>query len=61
MIAFRTITYFLVTSLLSATVGLVLVVAIQPGKLEGLKATLGNGKHSINPLKSFISWKLSTM
>ena len=45
MIAFRTITYFLLTSLLSATVGLVLVVAIQPGKLEGLKATLGNGQY----------------
>jgi len=43
MIAFRTITYFLITSLLSATVGLILVVAIQPGKIEGLKATLGNG------------------
>ena len=45
MIAFRTITYFLITSLLSATVGLILVVAIQPGKIEGLKATLGNGEH----------------
>ena len=45
MIAFRTITYFLITSLLSATVGLILVVAIQPGKLEGLKATLGNGEY----------------
>ena len=44
MIAFRTILYFLITSLLSATVGLVLVVSIEPGKLEGLKQTLGNGE-----------------
>ena len=45
MIAFRTITYFLLTSLLSGCVGLILVVAIQPGKIEGLKATLGNGEY----------------
>ena len=31
MIAMRTITYFLVTSLLSAVVGLALVIAIHPG------------------------------
>jgi len=42
MIAFRTITYFLLTSLLSATVGLVLVVSIHPGDYT-MKKVLGDG------------------
>jgi len=42
MIAFRTITYFLLTSLLSATVGLVLVVSIHPGDYT-MKQVLGDG------------------
>merc|ERR1719270_1657782 len=42
MIAFRTISYFLLTSLLSACVGLVLVVAIHPGN-NTMKEALGDG------------------
>jgi len=42
MIAFRTITYFLLTSLLSASVGLVLVVSIHPGDYT-MKKVLGDG------------------
>jgi len=42
MIAFRTISYFLLTSLLSATVGLVLVVAVHPGD-NSMKEVLGDG------------------
>merc|ERR1719270_1138703 len=42
MIAFRTISYFLLTSLLSACVGLVLVVAIHPGD-NSMKEVLGDG------------------
>ena len=42
MIAMRTIIYFLVTSLISAIIGLVLVLLIHPGNPE-TKATLGNG------------------
>lgn len=42
MIALRTIVYFLATSLISAIIGLVLVLAIHPGN-AGLKATLGDG------------------
>merc|ERR1719361_2595542 len=42
MIAMRTIIYFLVTSLLSAIIGLILVLLIHPGNPE-TKATLGNG------------------
>jgi len=41
-IALRTIVYFLVTSLLSAVVGLVLVIAIHPGNPE-TRALLGKG------------------
>ena len=43
MIAMRTIIYFLVTSLLSAIIGLILVLLIHPGNPE-TKAELGNGK-----------------
>ena len=43
MIAFRTISYFLLTSLLSATVGLVLVVAVHPGD-NSMKEVLGDGE-----------------
>jgi len=42
MIAMRTIIYFLVTSLLSAIIGLILVLVIHPGNPE-TKAELGNG------------------
>ena len=42
MIAMRTIIYFLVTSLLSAIIGLILVLLIHPGNPE-TKAELGNG------------------
>ena len=45
MIAMRTIIYFLVTSLLSAIIGLILVLLIHPGNPE-TKAELGNGKQS---------------
>ena len=44
MIAFRTISYFLLTSLLSATVGLVLVVAVHPGD-NSMKEVLGDGEY----------------
>ena len=50
MIALRTIVYFIVTSLLSACVGLVLVVAIHPGNPE-VKKVLGSGKkHALHRL-----------
>jgi len=42
MIALRTIVFFIVTSLLSACVGLVLVIAIHPGNPE-TKTLLGSG------------------
>ena len=42
MIAFRTILYFLVTSLISACVGLFLVLVIHPGNAE-IKTELGDG------------------
>ena len=42
MVAFRTILYFLVTSLLAACVGLVLVISIHPGD-NSLKTELGEG------------------
>jgi len=42
MIALRTIVYFLATSLISAVIGMVLVLVIHPGNAE-TKATLGNG------------------
>lgn len=42
MIALRTIIYFLATSLISAIIGLVLVLAIHPGNAE-TKAELGDG------------------
>ena len=43
MIAFRTILYFLITSLISACVGLALVLAVHPGD-SSLKESLGEGK-----------------
>ena len=43
MVAFRTILYFLVTSLLAACVGLVLVISIHPGD-NSLKTELGEGE-----------------
>ena len=43
MIAFRTILYFLITSLISACVGLALVLAVHPGD-STLKKSLGEGK-----------------
>jgi len=43
MIALRTMSYFLMTSLISALIGLVLVLAIHPGSV-GLKEELGEGK-----------------
>ena len=46
MIALRTIVYFIITSLLSACVGLVLVIAIHPGNPE-VKTLLGSGKEFI--------------
>ena len=46
MIAFRTILYFLLTSLLAATVGLVLVVTIHPGD-NTMKEALGNGEYRL--------------
>ena len=50
MIALRTIVYFIVTSLLSACVGLILVVAIHPGNPE-VKKVLGSGKkHELHQL-----------
>jgi len=42
MIAFRTILYFLITSLISACVGLALVLAVHPGD-SSLKESLGEG------------------
>lgn len=42
MIALRTIIYFMATSLISAIIGLVLVLAIHPGNPE-TKAELGDG------------------
>ena len=42
MIALRTIVYFILTSLLSACVGLVLVIIIHPGNPE-VKTLLGSG------------------
>ena len=42
MIALRTIIYFLVTSLISALIGLALVLAIHPGDSE-TKKILGDG------------------
>jgi Na+/H+-dicarboxylate symporter len=42
MIALRTIVFFMVTSLLAACVGLVLVIAIHPGTPE-IKAVVGSG------------------
>ena len=42
MIAFRTILYFIATSLISACVGLVLVLIIHPGNPE-VKTLLGSG------------------
>ena len=47
MVAFRTILYFLVTSLLSACVGLVLVVAIHPGD-NTMKQELGDGEYNVS-------------
>ena len=46
MIALRTIVYFTITSLISACVGLVLVVAIHPGNPE-VKTLLGSGESQI--------------
>ena len=46
MIALRTIVYFTVTSLISACVGLVLVIAIHPGNPE-VKTLLGSGSNYI--------------
>jgi solute carrier family 1 (high affinity glutamate transporter) protein 2 len=46
MIALRTIVYFTITSLISACVGLVLVVAIHPGNPE-VKTLLGSGESHI--------------
>ena len=43
MIALRTIVYFILTSLLSACVGLVLVIIIHPGNPE-VKTLLGSGR-----------------
>ena len=43
MIALRTITYFLVTSLIAALIGLALVLIIHPGNPE-TKGVLGEGK-----------------
>ena len=42
MIALRTIVYFLATSLISALIGLALVLTVHPGRVE-TKAVLGNG------------------
>ena len=42
MIALRTIVYFLTTSLISALIGLALVLTIHPGRVE-TKAALGDG------------------
>ncbi len=42
MIALRTIVYFLITSLISALIGLVLVLLIHPGNPE-TKSVLGDG------------------
>ena len=44
MIALRTIVYFILTSLLSACVGLVLVIIIHPGNPE-VKTLLGSGRN----------------
>ena len=46
MIALRTIVYFIITSLLSALVGLVLVTTIHPGNPE-VKTILGSGERFI--------------
>ena len=46
MIALCTIVYFTITSLISACVGLVLVVAIHPGNPE-VKTLLGSGESQI--------------
>ena len=46
MIALRTIVYFIITSLLSACVGLVLVIIIHPGNPE-VKTLLGSGENFI--------------
>jgi solute carrier family 1 (high affinity glutamate transporter) protein 2 len=46
MIALRTIVYFIITSLLSACVGLVLVIIIHPGNPE-VKTLLGSGEKFI--------------
>ena len=56
MIALRTIVYFTVASLISACVGLVLVVAIHPGNPE-VKTLLGSGSNYIafNVLKHCFS------
>lgn len=43
MVAFRTIAYFLATSLISACVGLILVVIIHPGD-NSMKEMLGDGE-----------------
>ena len=51
MIAMRTIIYFLVTSLLSAIIGLILVLLIHPGNPE-TKAELGNGSGKIGEVLS---------
>ncbi len=42
LIALRTIIYFLMTSLISAVIGLVLVLAVHPGNAE-TKTILGDG------------------
>ena len=45
MIALRTIMYFIATSLISACVGLILVIVIHPGSSE-VKTLLGSGKYN---------------
>ena len=46
MIAFRTILYFLLTSLISACVGLFLVLIIHPGD-SSIKSMLGDGQLNV--------------
>ena len=45
MIALRTIMYFIATSLISACVGLILVIVIHPGSSE-VKTLLGSGEYN---------------
>ena len=56
MIAFRTILYFLVTSLISACVGLFLVLVIHPGNAE-IKTELGDGNTKTLIYNSLLQFK----